>query len=280
MRTLRRSTVLPVVVAAAAVSLTACQDDGGKAPAATDAATSSSSAKSATSAEAPSTAAPSTSADDRPTTQVPTSSREDSRDTSSLDAETSALPAGPVKTITIKKLGGYETEGGGHGNFYAVLDVDSSGPGLLDLEYVLLDKSGKALKTVKDNIAVGGTKDELKITQATGQLPPASEGKVAKVRLRVTKNAANQFATVTMIDPKITTSIDPASKVPVVNGRYKTSGKASVVNLNAICSDAKGRVIAGDSPVDKIKSPTWTGYQVRLFNAPDGYQPTKCYVGS
>lgn len=294
MRAPRRTAVVSAVIAVTAIGLTGCNSSepgsetasktGSAAPTSAQptGSASESSAKSAPSSSAsapssePSSSAP---ADDGPATAAPKSGRADSGDTSSLDAETTALPKGPVTDLTIKKLGGYAKRGGS-GMFYAALSVDSTEPGLISLQYVLLDKSGKELSTVDDSINVAGTKNELKITRASGKLPPPSEGKVDKVRLRVVKNDSNQFATVTTIDPKITTDTDPASKVPVVKGRYKTSGKASVISLNAICSDKSGKVVVGNGPVPKIKAPTWTDYTVRLFDAPKGYTPTKCYVGS
>ena len=285
MRTHRRAIALPAIALAAALSMTACNEEMDAPPAADPTATSSAtqapSTEQPTSPESssPEATSPESATDGGSATAAPRSSREDANDKSGLDAETSAIPAGPVTGITIKKLGGYSKAQGKYGTFYSVLDVTSSERGLVTLEYVLLDASGKELKTVRDNMAVGGTAHELKVTRATGQLPPPSQGKVAKVRLRITTNAPNSFATVTSID-QIAPGYDSTMKTATVSGRYKTDGKASVVSLNAICSDAAGTVVAGSSPVDKIKAPTWTPFKVTLFDAPPTFHPTKCYVGS
>ncbi|KNX36371.1 hypothetical protein [Luteipulveratus halotolerans] len=284
MRTHRRAIALPAIALAAALSMTACNEEMDAPPAADPTATSSAtqapSTEQPTSPETSSPAAsPESTTDGGSATAAPRSSREDASDKSGLDAEASAIPAGPVTDITIKKLGGYSKAQGQYGTFYAVLDVNSSARGLVKLEYVLLDASGKELKTVKDNMAVGGTAHELKITRATGQLPPPSEGKVAKVRLRITENDANSYATVTSID-QITPGYDSTMKTATVSGRYKTDGKGSVTTLNAICSDGAGTVVAGNSAVDRINAPTWTPFKVTLFDAPPSFHATKCYVGS
>ncbi|WP_018156913.1 hypothetical protein [Demetria terragena] len=288
MRAIHRIAVLPLIAAATAASLTACQDEAPPASPTSAAATSAAAESSTSESSAPAeTAAPtesgssSTSASDESASAVPESEREDAKSKSSIPAERSKIPAGPMTSVEVKTLGGYDASGDGeHGTFYAVLDVDSTEPGLVDLEYVLLDKSGKEIGAIKDGLNVGGTKDELKVTRASGELPPASEGKVEKVQLRVTKNTANQFATVTTIDPKFEFATDPDGNFPIVKGRYKTEGKASVTNLTAICTDAQGIVHAASSPVEKIESPTWTPFEVKLILAPDGFKPAKCYVGS
>lgn len=289
MRISRRTVALPSLALVAAMSMSACQDSGSAAPtaAAPNTASSSPSASSTAPASAPATGTSPSASDDSSTApaanatgaQAPTAQREDAKDTSSLDAETSAIPAGPVKGIDIKKLGGY-SDVGANGRFYSVLDVTCTEPGLLSLQYVLLDASGTELKTVDRTISVDGTAHELKITNAGNSLPGASEGVVKKVRLRVVKNEANEFATDAVIDPSISTSVDPESKLPLVKGRYKTNGKGTIVELTAICNDVSGRVITGSSPVDKIEATTWTPYTVSLFDAPDVYTPTRCYVGA
>lgn len=208
-------------------------------------------------------------------TDAPASGRDDKGDKSALDATQSSIPEGPMTQAKIIKMGGYSTSAG-RGEFYAVLSVDSSGPGLVDVEYELLDDSGEVIGTVKDNFAVSKGKNVIKVTRSSGEAPASTK----KVRMKVTKNQKNSYATVTEIDPTITTSTDPDSKVPVLKGKYRTVGKASVVTLNAICSDANGVVQTANSPVDKIKAPEWTPFEIKMLLVKDGFTPKTCYVGS
>lgn len=211
------------------------------------------------------------------TTQQPADQRDDKNDTSAMDAETSKIPAGPLTAAKIIKLGGYADEHGGDiGTFYSVLSVNASGRGLVDLEYVLLDASGKQVGTVTDNFSVAPGQNVIKVTRSLGKLPQSAK----KVRLKVTKNAPNSYASVTEIDPRIDITMDQASKSAVVSGKYKTDGKGSVISMNAVCSDAKGIVQAANSPMKQLRAAEWTPFQVKFFSAPLNYSPTKCYVGS
>lgn len=190
------------------------------------------------------------------------------------------IPAGPVTAIKVKLLGGYD-KGTDFGEFYAALDVTSTAPGLLSLQHVLLDASGKTLKTVDDSINVAGTANELKVTRASGSLPPASQGKVAKVRLVVKENSQNQFATVTQIEGgAVKIRRDASINSATASGRYRTIGKASVISMKAICVDAAGVVQTADSPLDNITAPSWTPFTVKFLSAKPGFTPKSCYVGS
>lgn len=271
---------LATIAATTAVGLTACGGDSGAGKATTNP-TSASSTSTDTSASSPAESSTTDATDsssaavDSGATAQPKSDRADKGDKSAMDAETSKIPAGPMTGATILMLGGYRT-GGGYGDFYAVLGVNASGPGLVDIQYVLMDDSGKQLGTIDDNIAVNKGDNVIKVTRAVGKVPDSAK----KVLLKVTKNESNEYATVTEIDPNITIGEDPDTKSPVISGKYRTVGKASVTSLNAICTDASGLVQTDDSPVDKIEAPDWTDYKVSFLSAPNGYKPTKCYVGS
>ncbi len=202
------------------------------------------------------------------------------KDKNAIPVQRAGLPEGPVTDIGVKLLGGYPSSDE-YGKFYAVLDVTSSEPGLIKLQYVMLDDSGKELKTVDDSIAVSGTAHELKVTRASGELPTADKGKVAKVRLKVVENKANSFATVTQIKPKsVKIGHDSSTNTPTVSGEYRTSGKGSVISMNAVCADKDGVVRTDSSPVPKIKAPSWTPFTVKLLTVERGYNPTTCFVGS
>lgn len=202
------------------------------------------------------------------------------KDSNAIPVERAGLPDGPVTDLDVKLLGGYAISND-YGQFYAVLDVTSTEPGLIKLQYVMLDKSGKPLKTVDDSINVAGTSHELKVTRAGGSLPTAENGKVAKVRLKVVENDANSFATVTQIKPNsLKIGHDSSTNTPIVSGQYRTKGKASVISMNAVCADDKGVVRAANSPVDKIKAPNWTPFTVKFLSAKQDFKPTSCFVGS
>jgi len=180
----------------------------------------------------------------------------------------------------VKLLGGYGN-GSGYGEFYAVLDVTSTKPGLTNMKYDLLDSSGKVLGSVDTSIAVAGTGRELKVTRAPGKLPPASAGTVTKVRLAVTENSSNEFATVTEIQPgSLKIGQDQNTKSPTVSGRYRTVGKGSVINMNVICVDAQGLVQSDSTAVPKITAPNWTPFTTEIIYATPGFKPKTCYVGS
>lgn len=263
------------VVLTALLGLTACNDEDPVAPSA-KASTPSASSTSSTDSSAPSTS-PSTSA---PAPAKP-AAKGSVKDKTAIAAEQAALPAGPVTSIDVKLLGGYSSNDSGYGEFYAVLDVTSNKPGLTYLKYEMLDSSGKVLGNVETSIAVGGQGRELKITRAPGKLPPASAGTVSKVRLVVTKNSPNEFATVTQVEQSsLRIGQDPETNSPTVSGRYRTVGKANVISMNAVCVDAAGVVQSADSPVSKITAPQWTPFTVNLLYAKAGFTPKTCYVGS
>lgn len=279
-----RRTACSAIACAAALGLTACNDsDIAVSSASSSSSTSSSSAAPSTSSSSstsPSTssssaaAAPGTSDSGKPATKGSV------KDKTAIPTEQISIPAGPVTAITVKLLGGY-VNGNDFGEFYTALDVTSTTPGLLSIQYVMLDASGKALKTVDDSISVAGTAHELKVTRALGSLPPASQGKVAKVRLVVKENSKNEFATVTQIEGgAVQIGRNASTDSATVSGRYRTIGKASVISMKAICVDAAGVVQTADSPVDKISAPQWTPFTVNFFSAKPGFTPKSCYVGS
>lgn len=279
MRT-RRTSALAALAVTATLGLTACQDEAPPAPGQPTPSASQSTDQAAPGATpTASGGASSTAPQSDGSSEAPASSRKDAKDTSAIDATISRIPAGPVSDISITKLGGYTSKySGNHGTFYAVLDVSANQPGLLDLEFVMLDANGKEVGTQKANLAHRGVANELKVVRALGAIPGGDT--VKKVALRVTKNTPNRYATDAEIHPSIRGSYDSSSQTALVLGQYKTYGKGSVTSLNAVCSDAQGRVIAGNSPVSKIKADTWTDYKVSLFDAPKGYKPKHCYVGA
>ncbi|MBC9955893.1 hypothetical protein [Yimella sp. cx-51] len=116
----------------------------------------------------------------------------------------------------------------------------------------------------------------IKVTRASGKVPSTAK----KVRLTVTKNTANSYATETEINPKLTITQDPATKTPVVSGRYKTVGKGTITTLTSVCSDDAGVVHAATSPIPKIDAPESTDFKVKFLMAPNGFKPAKCYVGA
>lgn len=282
MRTTKR-VALSAIALTTALGLTACNSK--------DAPTATSTASSATST--PSTPESQNSSDSSSTTsesasetsqrgseqageEKPTSEREDKNDKSALDASVSAIPSGPLTKAEIVKLGGYRTAGGDRGDFYSVLHVDSSGRGLVDIEYVLLDASGNEVGTVKDSISVNKGTNVIKVTRASGELPASAK----KVRLKITKNAENSYATVTEVDPNMKVAQDPATKTAIVSGRYKTDGKGGNTSMTAICSDDQGVVQAATSPTKQLRTDGWNDYEVKFLMAVDNFKPTKCYVGS
>ncbi|REF32114.1 hypothetical protein [Calidifontibacter indicus] len=211
------------------------------------------------------------------TTEQPADQRDDKNDKSALDAETSKIPTGPLISAKIIKLGGYANQyDKTFGTFYSVLSINASGRGLVAMEYVLLDASGKQVGAIKDNFEVAPGQNVIKVTRGLGKVPEGTK----KVRLQVTKNSPNSYASVTEIDPNINIRMDPTTKSAVVSGRYKTDGKGSVISMNAVCSDANGVVQAANSPMKQLRAATWTPYEVKFLSAPLNYQPTKCYVGS
>lgn len=211
------------------------------------------------------------------TTEQPADQRDDKNDKSALDAETSKIPAGPLTSAKIIKLGGYANQyDKTFGTFYSVLSINASARGLVAMEYVLLDASGKQVGAIKDNFAVAPGQNVVKVTRGLGKVPEGTK----KVRLQVTKNSPNSYASVTEIDPNINIRMDPTTKSAIVSGRYKTDGKGSVISMNAVCSDANGVVQAANSPMKQLRAATWTPYEVKFLSAPLNYQPTKCYVGS
>lgn len=278
-----RRTIGAAVAFAAVLGLTACNDSdtavsggGSGSTSSSPAAPSSSSSSSAPSSSSPSAAnsAPGTSAPGKPATKGSV------KDKTAIPTEAITIPAGPVTAIAVKLLGGYDN-GNDFGEFYTALDVTSTTPGLMSLQYVLLDASGKTLKTVDDSINVAGTAHELKVTRALGSLPPASQGKVAKVRLVVKDNSANRYATVTQIEGgAVRIGRNASTDSATVSGRYRTIGKASVISMKAICVDATGVVQTADSPLDKIAAPNWTPFTVTFLSAKQGFTPKSCYVGS
>ena len=157
-----------------------------------------------------------------------------------------------------------------------MLSINASGRGLVAMEYVLLDASGKQVGAIKDNFEVAPGQNVIKVTRGLGKVPEGTK----KVRLQVTENSPNSYASVTEIDPNINIRMDPTTKSAVVSGRYKTDGKGSVISMNAVCSDANGVVQAANSPMKQLRAATWTPYEVKFLSAPLNYQPTKCYVGS
>ncbi len=272
MTTIRRATGSAIVLTAL-LGLTACNGDDvavSSSKASSKAPTSSSSSL----AKTPSTSSPGSAS----STSAATSAKPAAK--GSLANEQSKIPPGPVTSIDVKLLGGYGN-GSGYGEFYAVLDVTSTKPGLTNMKYDLLDSSGKVLGSVDTSIAVAGTGRELKVTRAPGKLPPASAGTVTKVRLAVTENTSNEFATVTEIKPgSLKIGQDPDTKSPTVSGRYRTIGKGTVVNMNVICVDAKGLVQSDSTAVPKITAPDWTPFSTQIIYAKVGFVPKTCYVGS
>lgn len=266
------------VVLTALLGLTACNGDDPVVPSATGSSKASSSTSSSSSATAPSS---SSSKSDAPSSSAATSAKPASKDAKSAFAnEQGRIPPGPVTSIDVKLLGGYGNDTG-FGEFYSVLDVNSTEPGLMKLKYELLDSSGKVLGRVNTSIAVAGTGRELKVTRASGKLPPASSGTVAKVRLMVTENSSNSFATVTQIEPNsLKIGQDPDTKSPTVSGRYRTVGKGSVISMNVICVDAAGLVQSDSTPVSKITAPDWTPFTAEIIYAKVGFKPKTCYVGT
>lgn len=202
----------------------------------------------------------------------------DLKDKNAIPVQRTGLPDGPVTDIDVKLLGGYPTSDD-YGEFYAVLDVTSTERGLVELQYVMLDKAGNPLKTVKDSIAVGGTDHEMKVTRAAGELPDL--GKVEKVQLKVVSNRSNSYATVTQIKQNsLKIGTNSSTKTPTVSGKYRTVGKSSVTSMNVICVDDQGVVRTDNSPLDEIKAPSWTPFTVDMLSVDRGYQPTSCFVGS
>lgn len=267
----------------ATLGLTACNDSdapGANSSSSTTGNSSSSSnagaSESSSSNESSPTSSAESSSEAADTQAQPASEREDKNDKSAMDAEFAKLPAGPMTNAKILKLGGYRTVGGDHGDFYAVLSVDASETGLVDLEYVLLDGSGKEVGTVKDGFSVRKGENILKVTRGAGEVPASAK----KVRLKVTKNQANSYATESEIDPVMKFALDPDTKTAVVTGRYKTVGKGSLTSLTGVCSDAQGVVQAATSPITKIRATEWTPYKIKFLMAPKGWTPTKCYVGA
>lgn len=274
-----RRTIGTAVAFAAVLGLTACNDSDTAVSGGGSNSTSSSPA--APSSSSSSTASPSA-VDSAPGTSAPggPATKGSVKDKTAIPTDVITIPAGPVTAIAVKLLGGYDN-GNDFGEFYTALDVTSTTPGLMSIQYVLLDASGKTLKTVDDSINVAGTAHELKVTRALGSLPPASQGKVAKVRLVVKENSANRYATVTQIEGgAVQIGRDASTDSAIVSGRYRTIGKASVISMKAICVDAAGMVQTADSPLDKITAPSWTPFTVTFLSAKQGFTPKSCYVGS
>lgn len=264
------------VVLTCLLGLTACNGDN-VAVSSSEASSKAPSSSASSSATAPSSSSTAPAAPAAPSSAA-TSEKPASK--GALANEQSKIPPGPVTSVDVKLLGGYGN-GSGYGEFYAVLDVTSTKPGLTQMRYDLLDSSGKALGSVDTSIAVAGTGRELKVTRAPGKLPPSSAGTVTKVRLAVTDNASNEFATVTQIEPgSLKIGQDPDTKSPTVSGRYRTVGKGSVVNMNVICVDAKGLVQSDSTAVPKITAPDWTPFTTQIIYAKAGFVPKTCYVGS
>lgn len=280
MRTSKRAAFAALALTTT-IGLTACNSSD-----APPADSTSSSATSSQSSSAPSESsngssqtsdASSSSSNAADTTEQPADQRDDKNDKSALDAETSKIPAGPLTSAKIIKLGGYANQyDKTFGTFYSVLSINASGRGLVAMEYVLLDASGKQVGAIKDNFAVAPGQNVIKVTRGLGKVPEGTK----KVRLQVTENSANSYASVTEIDPNINIRMDPTTKSAVVSGRYKTDGKGSVISMNAVCSDANGVVQEANSPMKQLRAATWTPYEVKFLSAPLNYQPTKCYVGS
>ena len=120
-----------------------------------------------------------------------------------------------------------------------------------------------------------------RVYTTTPKKPNSALRKVAKVRLKVVENNANSFATVTQIKPKsVKIGHDSSTNTPTVSGEYRTSGKGSVISMNAVCADKNGVVRTDSSPVPKIKAPSWTPFTVKMLSAERDYNPTTCFVGS
>lgn len=277
-----RRSAYSVVAFAAVLSLAACNNSDTAASGGSSSSSSTSNSSAAPTGSSSPSSSPSSSSSPAAGTSTPAkpATKGSVKDNTAIPTEQMTIPAGPVTAINVKLLGGYDV-GTGFGEFYTALDVTSTTPGLMSLQYVMLDASGKTLKTVDDSISVAGTAHELKVTRAVGALPPASQGKVAKVRLVVKENAQNEYATVTQIEGgAVKIGRDASIDSATVSGRYRTIGKASVISMKAICVDAVGVVQTADSPLDKITAPNWTPFTVKFLSAKPGFTPKSCYVGS
>lgn len=279
MSTIRRA-VTSAAAVGAVLGMTACTGDTKPSPSASQPASSSSSSSSAPSASPGSSSSspkvPATSSA-APTTGATKGS---DKDKGAIPVTQGALPPGPVTDIKVKLLGGYDSlTGAPYGEFYAVLDVTSTAKGLMDVDFVLVDAAGKDLKRVNQRIDVGGTAHELKIAIATGALPTAGDGKVAKVRLDVTENDANFAATVTQIQPGLKIGVNPEGGQPTVSGKYKTIGESEIATINAVCTDAQGVTRTGNAAVSDPSAPNFVPFTITV-DSKKGFVPKNCYVGS
>lgn len=270
------------VAASTALALSACQSEtAGSGTSASPSATATSAESSATGSQSsprPSESTPAGNSDvsspSGSATDVPDSQREDSGDENAYKASVSAIPRGPMTAVHVERLGGYRAYSSSRmGTFYAVLKVDGTEGGIVELEYVLLDGSGKELGRVNDSINVGDGNGMIKVTQASGKAPEGTKW----VKLLVKSNKKNMYAQDLGMD-SVAWHKDSTGKT-VVTGRYKTGPNHSLSSINAVCFDASGRPVADSGAVPEIKAPDWKTFDVELFDSTPSYQPTQCYAG-
>ena len=191
---------------AAALSLTACQDEQaattkGSASSPTSSAstatesspTSSSSSAAETSA---SSAPPSASAGSDAAAAGPTGARPEA-------PEKVTPPAGSVLTnASVVMAGGYKSEPSSqYAKLYSVWKIDGTGPGVATIQYEMLDGDNKVLATAESSINVGKGRQMTKVDNGLSKAPTGS----VKVRMRITKVEPNPHADdIAVSDVKVT----------------------------------------------------------------------------
>lgn len=265
---------------AAALSLTACQDEQaattkGSASSPTSSAstatesspTSSSSSAAETSA---SSAPPSASAGSDAAAAGPTGARPEA-------PEKVTPPAGSVLTnASVVMAGGYKSEPSSqYAKLYSVWKIDGTGPGVATIQYEMLDGDNKVLATAESSINVGKGRQMTKVDNGLSKAPAGS----VKVRMRITKVEPNPHADdIAVSDVKVIPDGYEGFR-PRITGKYAAGPESQVYGFNAVCYErASGRVVVGNGMADDggAKSGTFT---LDLGAAPSHWHPTQCFVG-
>lgn len=274
MRTSKRVAISAIALTAA-LGLTGCNSENAPTTTGTSSSSSSDNSSNNSSSSSSSETSPSSS-DSSPSSSEPNSGSSGTGK-GGLDHEVSAIPSGPMTKMNVIQLGGYRSGTTDYTDFYAVLEIDATETGYVDVDYELLDASGNKVGSVDDHFAVSKGQKVIKVTSTLDDKVPAS---AKKVRLKVTSNEKNRYANTTQIDP--TFKISENNGRPVVSGRYKIEGDsdAIIIRLSAVCTDDKGVTRVASTSAKDVDTRDWAPFEIEFDVEAKGFKPTKCYVGS
>lgn len=273
-----RKALALAVAAPLALGLTACNPGelagGGK----TVTKTATSSTPSSDTASNSSTSSSSTSSTSSSSTSSSSSSASPTDKGTPIGKTPRTFSDGPMTKLTGVMAGGYRSyKGSKYAKLYAVLKMDATGPGLVNVRFLLKDANGKVLGHEDTYVHAGKGTDMIKVVTHTAEAP---EG-VKRVDLEVLSNTeADSGEDMTITNIQI---VKPESKYdrPIIKGRYTTHGDGSAISANAVCwkKDDKSDVYVGSGVFPAIKAKQSDGFKVTLYDAPEGWVPKDCYVG-